>query len=63
MFSDSARIFQVMEGTIGMEMYNKWEFIIKLNLPTSSLRDIEILDTKYGNEKITHLRFKQNEPK
>ncbi len=60
--SDSARIFQVLEGTIGMEMYNKWEFINKLTLPASSLRDIEILDTKYGNEKITHLRFKQNEP-
>ena len=60
MFSDSAKIFQVLEGTIGMEIYNKWEFINKLTLPASSLRDIEILDTKYGDEKITHLRFKQN---
>jgi len=60
MFSDSAKIFQVLEGTVGMEMYNKWEFINKLTLPANSLRDIEILDTKYGDEKITHLRFIQN---
>ena len=61
MFSDSAKIFQVLEGTIGMEIYNKWEFINKLTLPANSLRDIEIIDTKYSDEKITHLRFIQNE--
>lgn len=61
MFSDTAKIFQVLNGTIGMEMYNKWEFINKLSLPTGSLRDIEVIDTKYKGDKITHLRFKQNE--
>lgn len=61
MFSDSVKIFQVLEGTIGMEIYNKWEFINKLTLPTNSLRDIEIIDTKYEGEKISRLRFKQNE--
>lgn len=60
MFSDSAKIYQVYEGTVGMEMYNKWEFIQKLSLPTSGLKDIEILNTKYDDEQITHLRFKQN---
>ena len=60
MFSDSVKIFQVLEGTIGMEIYNKWEFINKLTLPASSLRDIEIIDAKYKGEKITRLRFKQN---
>jgi len=60
MFSDSAKIFQVYEGTVGMEMYNKWEFIQKLSVPTSGLKDIEILNTKYNDEQITHLRFKQN---
>jgi hypothetical protein len=60
MFSENAKIFQVYEGTIGLEIYNKWEFINKLTLPTSSLRDIEILDTKYSGEEITHLRFKQS---
>ena len=60
MISDSAKIFQVLEGTIGMEIYNKWEFINKLTLPASSLRDIEIIDAQYKGEKITRLRFKQN---
>lgn len=62
-FSDSAKIFQVLEGTIGMEIYNKWEFINKLTFPASSLRDIEIIDAQYKGEKITRLRFKQNGPK
>lgn len=61
MFSDSVKIFQVMDGTIGMEMYNKWEFINKLMLPANSLREIEIIDAKYEGEKICRLRFKQNE--
>lgn len=60
MFAENAKIFQVMEGTIGMEIYNKWEFINKLTLPSMGLRDIEILDAKYKGEKITHLCFKQN---
>lgn len=59
-FADNAKIFQVYEGTVGMEIYNKWEFINKLTLPASGLRDIEILDTEYAGEKIKHLRFKQN---
>ncbi len=61
MFSDSAKIFQVLNGTIGMEMYNKWEFINKLTLPANSLRNIEIIDSKYRDGKITHLRFTQYE--
>lgn len=60
MISDNAKIFQVVNGTVGVEMYNKWEFINKLTLPSSGLRDIEILDTQYNDEKISHLRFKQN---
>jgi len=61
MFSDSVKIYQVLNGTIGMEIYNKWEFINKLTLPTNSLQDIEIIDKKYEGEKISRLRFKQNE--
>jgi hypothetical protein len=61
MFSDNAKIFQVQQGTIGMEMYNKWEFINKLTVPASSLRDIEVIDAQYNEDKITRLRFKQNE--
>jgi hypothetical protein len=61
MISDSAKIFQVLNKTIGMEIYNKWEFINKLTLPTTGLRNIEIIDSKYEDGKITHLRFTQNE--
>ena len=60
MFSENAKIYQVMKETIGMEIYNKWEFINKMTLPTRSLQDIEILDAKYKGDKITHLRFRQN---
>ncbi len=63
MISDSAKIFQVLNhsGTVGMEIYNKWEFINKLSLPSSSLRNIEVIDKKYEGGKICRLRFKQNE--
>ncbi len=61
MISDNARIFQVIEGTIGMELYNKWEFINKLSLPTNSLQNVHIIDSKYDGKKITHLRFVQRE--
>lgn len=63
MFNESAKIFQVLDGTVGMEIYNKWEFINKLTLPANSLRDIEIIDTQYDGDKISRLRFKQNRQK
>lgn len=62
MISDSALIYQVCNtGTIGMELYSKWEFINKLTMPASSLKHIEILDTKYRHERIVLLRFRQKE--
>lgn len=60
MLSESAMIYQVpdqKEGT-GMELYNKWEFIDKLTMPVSSLRQIEILGSSYDNGQIVILRFK-----
>lgn len=63
MFIDSVKIFQVLEGTVGMEIYNKWEFINKLTMPANSLRDIEIIDAQYDGDKISRLRFKQNNTK
>jgi hypothetical protein len=60
MISDSAMIYQVFDkGTVGLELYNKWEFIDKLTLPLKSLKDIEILDTKYQGNKISIIRFRQ----
>jgi hypothetical protein len=62
MISDSAMIYQVSSReTIGVELYNKWEFIDKLSLPSRSLKDIEIIDTRYEDEKISLIRFRQKE--
>lgn len=64
MISDSALIYQVYSaGTIGMELYTKWEFINKLTMPASSLYHIEILDTRYIGDRIMMLRFRQKEEK
>ncbi len=60
MFSEKAMIYQVPDsknGT-GMELFNKWEFIDKLTMPTSSLKQIEILNSRYDNGQIIILRFK-----
>jgi hypothetical protein len=60
MISDSAMIYQVFDkGITGLELYNKWEFINKMTLPSKSLRDIEILDTKYQGKMISLIRFRQ----
>jgi hypothetical protein len=60
--ADSAIIYQVFDKeSIGVELFNKWEFINKLTLPSTGLKDIEILDTKYQGDKITLIRFKQKE--
>ena len=62
MISDSAMIYQVFDQeAVGVELYNKWEFINKLTLPSTGLKDIEILDTKYQGDKISLIRFKQKE--
>ncbi|MCX6235160.1 MAG: hypothetical protein NT175_10665 [Bacteroidetes bacterium] len=60
---DRAMIYQVYneKKAIGMELYNKWEFIDKLTIPSGSLKQIEILDTKYNGDKIMVLRFRINE--
>ena len=60
---DGAMIYQVLNdiNAPGMELYNKDEFVDKLTMPTSSLKHIEILDTKFKNDKIMILRFRINE--
>lgn len=56
--ADNAIIYQVYENNIGIELYNKSDFINKLTLPTNSLKNIEIIETKYTNNKISSLKFK-----
>ena len=61
MISDEARIFQVYEG-MGVEMYNKEEFINKLTAPLKSLKYIEVIQTQYDHQqRIKALRFIQKE--
>ncbi len=59
-FRDDAIIYQFPEKYTGngMALYNKWEFIDKITMPTSDLRQIEILDCRYINSKIAIMRFR-----
>jgi hypothetical protein len=58
MIAENARIFEVLQaGERGVELYDKWEFIDMLTVPSSSLKHIQILDTEYLNNRITGLRF------
>ncbi len=59
MFDDEAQIFQINEDGLGIELYNKPEFIDKLSLPLSSLKNIEVIETQYDKGKIILLRFIQ----
>jgi hypothetical protein len=60
MFDEEAHIYQVFEAdAVGMEMYNKQEFIDKLTMPIRSLQNIEVLETIYEKGKIKALRFRQ----
>jgi hypothetical protein len=60
MFAEEAHIYQVFEAdAVGMEMYNKQEFIDKLTMPIRSLQNIEVLETIYEKGKIKALRFGQ----
>jgi hypothetical protein len=44
------------------ELYNKEEFIDKLTMPSSGLRNIKIISTRYENNRIVLLKF-MNDPK
>ena len=61
MIDEEAQIFQVDESGLGVELYNKEEFIDQLSLPIRSLQNLEIIETKYRNNQIVLLRFLQKE--
>jgi len=58
--SEDAIIYQFPEESSGssMAIFNKWEFIDKITIPSSGLRQIEILDCRYLDGKIVILRFR-----
>lgn len=58
---DQIKAYQVNDKGFGMEVYNKKEFINKLTLPTKGLKNLEILETEYLEDKIFRIRFMQND--
>jgi len=60
MFTENAQIYQVYENeNVGMELFNKHEFINKLTMPLQSLKNIEIVETIYTGSRISTLKFRQ----
>lgn len=60
MISDNAMIYQLfMDQTLGMEVYNKWEFINKITLPSRGLKNLEIIETTFDGGEISALWFRQ----
>lgn len=58
--SEKALIYQIfMNEQFGIEIYTKEEFINKLTLPTSSLKNLQIIDKPIKNERgqIVQLKF------
>lgn len=57
LIDDNAQIYQVFTNNNSIELYDKNEFINKLMTPTSSLKNIRIVDKSYRNKKIVKLKF------
>ena len=65
MIADDAMIYQLYSrnnAASGMELLNKEEFIDKLTMPSGSLKNIEVLDTRLRDGKIVILRFRVKLP-
>lgn len=62
MIAEDAVILQVDPATgAGVELYNKTEFITKLTLPVSSLKNLKVLETIYEpSGRIQKMRFAQD---
>jgi hypothetical protein len=60
MIDDNAMICQVFNDkeASGVALYNKQEFIDKLTIPSSSLKNIDVLRTQFKDGKIMVLRFR-----
>jgi len=59
---DQALIYQVGGGRrqMGVELFTREEFIDMLSIPTGSLKNLDVLETKLKNDKIIILRFRVN---
>jgi len=60
MLSENAIIYQFPDKITGsaLALYNKQEFIDKITMPSTGLKQIEILDCRYLDGKIAILRFR-----
>lgn len=59
MLADDVEIYQIDTNERGIEIYNKNDFIDKMTMPLNSLKNIEIIEVIYKNDKISMMRFIQ----
>lgn len=53
------KVLQISPQTgMAVALYNKTEFVDKMTIPVNSLRNIQLLDTKYQDEQIVEIRFR-----
>jgi len=57
LIADDAKIYQVFSQNNGVELYTKSDFINKLIVPTSSLKNLSVLSKTYKDGKIIKLKF------
>ncbi len=57
LIADKAVIYQFHSNNIGIELFDKGDFIRLLTIPTSSLQRIKILERTFENGKIIKLKF------
>jgi hypothetical protein len=58
-FHKEVKVIEVIGNNIGVEFYNKSEFINRLTLPLSSLKSLDILSIKRQDGKIINMRVKR----
>ncbi len=61
LIAEDAIIFELLPGQLGVELYNKSGFINKLTTPTTSLQQLQVVETQYKDGRIFKLKFKTNE--
>jgi hypothetical protein len=62
LISDKALIYQVVESDIyGIETLDKQKYISLVTLPTTSLENLEVIDSQMENGKIVMIKFKITE--
>ncbi len=57
LISDKAKIYQLFDHNIGIEVYSKEDFIRLITIPTKTLKNIKILYRKVEGNKIVKLKF------